>query len=181
MTNNNEKLQTINEKEVEARYIEFLNKYPEVKEIGKKMLEEMENTYEFHEGDEENTEWFSFRVLGIKITAIKPSNPVYSDMLVNTFVGFIKFVESAKDYDMKVKGDNLIQKMPGNNFCVYAKADPSKKNSRYSEYIGNIDFDTFDADEFRNKLDDFKAMFCPAAGYEPTEEEMKGLIARHSA
>lgn len=182
MTTNNEKLQMVKEQEIQERYVEFIKKYPEITEIGKRMMDEIDNSYEFHEGDEDNQEWFSFRFLGIKLTAIKPRSSVESsDMMINTFNSFIKFVETAKDYDMKVKGDNLIQRMPRHSFCIYGKLDPTKKNSRYSEYLGSIDFDTNDEQEFRNRLSDFKVMICTAVGYEPSEEEVKGLISRHSA
>lgn len=179
MTNNT--VLNISETQVEENLIAFMKKYPELKSVGENMMDEINASYEFHEAEENSPEWFSFRFFGIKLRANKPQNPDAKpeDLILDSMLGFTDFMRSAKNFDMKVNKDYLVQK---NGFCynIYGKKNPMDKNSRYSEWLGFIDFDTKDRKEFENKLSDFEAMFLPALGDIPNEEKVKGLIARHA-
>lgn len=178
MTN---KILNITDEQIQENLVAFNEKYPAIKEVGKKMLDEVENSYEFHEAEDDVPEWFSFRFLGIKLRANKPQHPDAKpeDLILDGMLEFIDFMRSAKDFDMKVNEDYLVQKT-GFQYNIYGKKDPTEKNSRFSEWLGYIDFDTRDRKEFENKLSDFEAMFLPALGDIPNEEKVKGLIARHA-
>lgn len=168
----------ISDEELSKNMYDFLAEYPGIKDVAKKLCEEVENSYEYHEGDEDEIEYFTFRFFGIKLRANKPKNPNESeDLILDNMLKFTDFMRSAKDFDMKVNGKNLIQKI-GYSFDIYGKKDPNAKNSRYTEWLGYIKFEVNNDKEFIETLDDFETLFMPALGGKPDKAKVEAMIKR---
>ena len=169
----------ISDEELSKNMYDFLTEYPGIKDVAKKLCEEVENSYEYHEGDEDEPDYLTFRFFGIKLRANKPKkNPNESeDLILDNMLKFTDFMRSAKDFDMKVNGKNLIQKI-GYSFDLYGKKDPNAKNSRYTEWLGYIKFDVDNDKEFIETLDDFETLFMPALGGNPDKEKVEAMIKR---
>lgn len=168
----------ISDEELSKNMYNFLTEYPGIKSVGKNLCEEAENTYEYHEGDEDEPDYLTFRFFGIKLRANKPKNQNESeDLILNNMLKFTDFMRSAKDFDMQVNGKNLIQKN-GYTFNIYGKADPNAKNSRYTEWLGYIKFEVNNDKEFIETLDDFETLFLPALGGKPDKAKVEALIKR---
>lgn len=169
----------ISDEELSKNMYNFLSEYPGIKDVAKKLCEEVENSYEYHEGDdEEEIEYFTFRFFGIKLRANKPKNQNESeDFILNNMLQFTDFMRSAKDFDMKVNGKSLVQKI-GYSFDIYGKKDPNDKNSRYTEWLGYIKFDVDNDKEFMETLDDFETLFIPALGGNPDKAKVEAMIRR---
>lgn len=172
------KMTTNSDEELSKNMYDLLTEYPGIKDVTKKLCEEVENSYEYHEGDEDEIEYFTFRFFGIKLRANKPKNPNESeDLILDNMLKFTDFMRSAKDFDMKVNGNNLVQKI-GYTFDIYGKKDPNAKNSRYTEWLGYIKFDVDNDKEFMETLDDFETLFIPALGGKPDKEKVEAMIRR---
>lgn len=168
----------ISDEELSKNMYDFLAEYPGIKDVAKKLCEEVENSYEYHEGDEDEIEYFTFRFFAIKLRANKPKNPNESeDLILDNMLKFTDFMRSAKDFDMKVNGKNLIQKI-GYSFDIYGKKDPNAKNSRYTEWLGYIKFEVNNDKEFIETLDDFETLFMPALGGKPDKAKVEAMIKR---
>ena len=179
MTNNS--IINITNEELENNYKGFLKAHPEMETVGKKFIEEVENSYEYHESFLDEPEQFSFRFFGIKLVAVKPERNVEQykeDLILDNMLNFTDFMRNAKEFDMQVRGNFLVQKMKNNGFAIYGKKDPDLKNSKYSEWLGGLYFDTDDRKEFLEKLEDFETMFMPALGGKVDEAKVTNLIKR---
>ena len=171
-------IMNITDEELSKNMYDFLKEYPDIINVGKKLCKEAENTYEYHEGDEDEIEYFTFRFFGIKFRANKPKNPNESeDIILNSMLQLTDFMRSAKDFDMTVNSNNLVQRN-GYTFNIYGKADPNAKNSRYTEWLGYIKFEVNNDKEFIETLDDFETLFMPALGGKPDKNKVKALIKR---
>lgn len=171
-------IMNISDEELSKNMYDLLTEYPGIKDVAKKLCEEVENSYEYYEGDEDEIEYFTFRFFGIKLRANKPKNPNESeDLILDNMLKFTDFMRSAKDFDMKVSDKKLIQKI-GYSFDIYGKKDPNDKNSRYTEWLGYIKFDVDNDKEFMETLDDFETLFIPALGGKPDKEKIEAMIRR---
>lgn len=171
----------VSNEEIQKNYRELLQNYPGIKSVGKKLVDEAENSYEYHEAFLDEPEQFSFRLFGIKLVAIKPEKNAEAyreDLILDNMLSFTDFMRNAKEFDMQVRGNFLVQKMKNNGFAIYGKKDPELKDSRYSEWLGGLYFDTDDRNEFLEKLEDFETMFMPALGGKVDEEKVNNLIKR---
>ena len=176
---------SLNDEQVVNVMYEYIKNNPGLKKVNEKLIEEIENSYEYIEGvDDEDTydpDTVSFRIFGIKLLAVKPERNIelYSeDLILDNLLKFIRFMESAHNYDISMKDNFLIQKLEHNAFVIFGKDDPTKENSPYKTWLGGLYFDTDDEDEFRTKLKDFRTMFMPVLGGVPSEEDIKELIER---
>lgn len=171
-------IMNISDKELSKNMYDLFTEYPGIKDVAKKLCEEVENSYEYHEGDEDEPDYLTFRFFNIKLRANKPKNPNESeDLILDNMFKFTDFMRSAKDFDMKVNGKNLIQKI-GYTFDIYCKKDPNDENSRYTEWLGYIKFDVDNDKEFMETLDDFETLLIPALGGKPDKAKVEAMIRR---